>query len=406
MKTYGFLLLMMLSLVFVGCGNSDSGSSEEEVPEEEAVVTLENIAVIDMQIFDEDTYYILSSDNNIYEVDETLNQITKTIPITGISNPDGFFVDRKGDIFIADTENARVVRLTKSSDYIQTMAFGKSGSGNGEFDQPRDVVVESTGDEQKIYVLDAGNNRVQVFNYVGAWLYAFDGSTTPTGKLNNPTSMTGYFAQPLTIVDSGNGVIRTLQCSQNGEEYEVSVIKDSISTDLGKITTNGSLMVSDQGNKQLMIFKNNAWLEYNVTTDKVPKIAVSRDNVSLLVTYEGEGGISTITRELDPPGSEPKDIAQAFVEALIADDRAKVEELVGYNPTTIDFIYSDQARLDLAVVYYQNITGYEQTYHTTNYATVKAHVDTTIEELDAFFELDVSSPQVVTSRTWLVTQFY
>ena len=370
------------------------------------MVTLENIAVIDMQIFDEDTYYILSSDNNIYEVDETLNQITKKIPLSNISSPEGFFVDREGDIFIADTGSNRVVRLSKSSVYLQTMAFGKNGSGNGEFDQPKDVVVESTGEEQKIYVLDAGNNRVQVFNYVGAWLYAFDGSTTPTGKLNNPTSMTGYYAQPLTIVDSGNGVIRTLQHGVDGQEYEMSVIRDGISTDLGKITTNGSLMVPDQANKKLLIFQNNSWLERNVTTDKVPKIAITRDDVSLLVAYEGEGGISNITIELDPPGSEPKDIAQAFVEALIADDRTKVEELLGYNQTTIGFIYSDQARLDLAVEYYQNITGYEQTYHTTGYATVKAHVVTTTEELDAFFELEIASPQVVTSRIWLVTQFY
>ncbi len=299
-----------------------------------------------------------------------------------------------------------MVRLSKSSNYIQTMTFGKSGSSNGEFAQPKDVVVESSGDEQKIYVLDAGNNRVQVFNHVGAWLYAFDGSTTPTGKLNNPTSMTGYYAQPLTIVDSGNGVIRTLQCSQDGEENEIAIINSDISTDLGKITTNGSLLVSDQGKKQIMIFQNNSWLEYNITTEKVPKIAASRDDVSLLVAYEGEGGISTITRELDPPGSEPKDIAQAFVEALIADDRDTVEELVGHNRTTIDFIYSDQARLDLAVEYYQNITGYEQTYHTTGYATVKAHVVTATEELDAFFELEIASPQVITSRIWLVSQFY
>lgn len=402
MKKYGFSLLIMLSLVFVGCDSGGGGgdSSTEEV------TTLANITVIDMQIFDENKYYILSSDNNIYEVDESLNQITKTIPLSNIINPEGFFVDLEGDIFIADTGSNRVVRLSKSSDYLQTMAFGKTGSGNGEFEKPRDVVVESKGDEQKIYVLDAGNNRVQVFNYVGAWLYAFDGSNTPTGKLNNPTSMIGHFAQPLSIVDSGNSAIRTLQCSAAGQEYEVAVIKDGISADLGKITTNGSLIVPDKVNRKILIFQNNASLEYNFTTDKTPKIVISHDDVSLTVAYEGEGGVSIITRELDPPGSQPVDIAQAFVEALIDKDQNTVEALVGYNPTTIDFIYSDQARLDRAIEYYQNITGYEQTYHTTGYATVKAHVVTATEELDAFFELEIASPQVVTSRTWLVTQFY
>jgi hypothetical protein len=396
------LAVSMLIIGIYGCGGSSSGG---DTPPEE-VSTLANIAVKDMQIFDKDTYYILSSDNNVYEVDEALNQITKTIPLSNINDPEGFFVDLEGNIFIADTGGNRVVRLSKSSAYQQTMAFGKTGSGNGEFEQPRDVVVESKGDEQKIYVLDAGNNRVQVFNYVGAWLYAFDGSNTATGKLNNPTSMTGYYAQPLTIVDSGNGVIRTLQCSLNQDEHEVAVIKDGISSDLGKVTTNGSLMVTDKANSKVLVFQNSTSLEYDITTDKPPKIVISRDDLSLLVAYEGTAGIATLTRELDPPGSQPVDIARAFVEALIANDQDTVKALVGYNPTTIDFIYSDQARLDKAIEYYQQITGYEQTYHTTGYATVKAHLITATEELDAFFELEIASPQVVTGRTWLVTQFY
>lgn len=396
------LTISMLSAGLYGCGGSGSGNEDTSGNE----VTTANVAVIDMQIAGSDKYYILSNDNNVYEVDETLNQITKSIPLSNISSPQGFFVDLEGDLFIADTGSDRIIKFSRSSGYQQSLAFGKSGTGNGELQQPMDVVVEAKGEQQKIYVLDAGNNRVQVFNYVGAWLYAFDGSGTATGKLNNPTSMTGYYAQPLTIVDSGNGVIRTLQCSMNQAEYELAVISSGISADLGKVTSNGSLVVADKANSKLAVYQNNALPEYDATTSKPPKIVISRDDLSFLVAYENEGGVAVITRELDPPGTQPVDIAQAFVEALIAGDQDTVRELVGYNQSTIDFIYADQARLDTAIDYYKHITAYSQTYHTTGYATVKAHLVTATEELDAMFELETASPQVVTSRTWHVTQFY
>ncbi len=274
--------------------------------------SLTNINVIDMQIFDHNKYFVLS-DDNIYEINATSNQISKTISLLGLSNPEGFFVAIDGDVFIADTGADRVVKLSKDSNYQQTMVFGTNGSGNGKFNQPKDIVVGTQGDLQKIYVLDSGNNRVQVFNYVGAWLYSFDGSNTPTGKLNNPTSMVGYFAQPLTIVDSGNGIIRTLQCSINQPAHEVSVIKDGISSSIGKITLNGSLIVPDKGNKKIHFFQNNHWLKKSIDAIKVPNIVISHDYLSLMVSNEGESGLSKIKIQIDPKGADPIDIVKEIV---------------------------------------------------------------------------------------------
>ncbi len=365
------------------------------------LANLSTINAIDMQIFDYNKYYILSSDNNIYEINTTSNDILNSIPVSNLNNAEGFFIDIDGNIFIANTGNNQIIKLSKANNYQQTMVFGTTGSGNAQFNQPKDLVVQNSGEKQIIYVLDSGNNRIQVFNYVGAYLYQFDGSTTPTGKLSNPTSMIGYFSQPLTIVDSGNGVIRTLQCTQGQPEHEVSVI-NSPSSNIGKITMGNRLIVPDKTNKKILFYQNNYWLKKSIDVDKTPNIVISRDGLSLIVASDDISGIENMQIQMDPQGAEPIDMAKAFVQALIDGDRNKVEELLSYDQNRINLIYSNQTNLNQAIALYSQITTWSQTYHNSSYATVKAHIQTATDEFDATFELTLRDTPIV----WIVRKFF
>lgn len=59
------------------------------------------------------------------------------------------------------------------------MEFGSSGAGNGEFNRPAGICVDSDGD---IYVVDRGNDRVQQFNPEGKYVDKFLGDAT-VGKM-------------------------------------------------------------------------------------------------------------------------------------------------------------------------------------------------------------------------------
>jgi hypothetical protein len=60
--------------------------------------------------------------------------------------------------------------------HVFEKAFGRAGSGNGEFSEPQGVAVnESTGD---VYVVDRGNSRVEWFSSTGVYEGQFDGSGT------------------------------------------------------------------------------------------------------------------------------------------------------------------------------------------------------------------------------------
>ena len=85
--------------------------------------------------------------------------------------PTGVAIAANGDIFVTDGhgQNNRVVKFSKDGRFIK--AWGKTGSGPGEFDQPHDISIG--GSQGHVFVADRSNNRVQVFDqdghFVAAW---------------------------------------------------------------------------------------------------------------------------------------------------------------------------------------------------------------------------------------------
>src|SRR5207237_8731301 len=83
-----------------------------------------------------------------------------------LSGPNGLFVDRFGNIFIADSYNQRIRKVDAATGNIQTVAgngtFGFSGDGgpatNATFFHPSDVSVDSSGN---IFIADSGNQRIR-----------------------------------------------------------------------------------------------------------------------------------------------------------------------------------------------------------------------------------------------------
>ncbi|MCE2540005.1 MAG: hypothetical protein J4G16_06345 [Acidobacteria bacterium] len=64
-----------------------------------------------------------------------------------------------GSIFVADSDNSRVVKLDAEGNFVTS--WGENGNGRGEFDAVHGVATDSIG---RIYVADRNNDRVQVFN--------------------------------------------------------------------------------------------------------------------------------------------------------------------------------------------------------------------------------------------------
>ena len=86
-------------------------------------------------------------------------------PSVAATYPSGIeYDDVNGRLVVADTGLDRIEFYTYEFDgtpsFTKTGQFGTHGTGDGQFDTPRDVAIDGTG---AIYVADAGNNRIQKF---------------------------------------------------------------------------------------------------------------------------------------------------------------------------------------------------------------------------------------------------
>jgi hypothetical protein len=102
--------------------------------------------------------------------------------------PTGVAIAPNGDIFVSDGhlpnkfDTGRVVKFSKDGKFIKT--WGRKGSAPGEFDEPHDIFIG--GSQNRVYVADRRNNRIQVFdqdgNFITAWKQFGQPSSVFVGK--------------------------------------------------------------------------------------------------------------------------------------------------------------------------------------------------------------------------------
>lgn len=96
------------------------------------------------------------------------------------NGPSDVVVAPDGDIFVADGHgaetNARIAKFSKDGKFIK--AWGKKGSGPGEFDTPHSIVMDSRG---RLFVADRGNSRIQIFDQDGKFIDQWKQFGRPSG---------------------------------------------------------------------------------------------------------------------------------------------------------------------------------------------------------------------------------
>ncbi|WP_264522375.1 T9SS type A sorting domain-containing protein [Flavobacterium sp. N1994] len=176
--------------------------------------------------------------------------------------PQGLTVDANGNVFVADTGNVRIRKITTAG-VVTTIAGSSQGVADGtgtsaQFDSPQGLAINNIG---TIFVADTYNNRIRKITDTGVVTTLAES----IGQFYYPHSLTVDSTGNLFVADTENnririittsGVVTTLAGSTGGYADGIGTLAQ-FNVPAGVFAdTAGNLFVSDSGNNRIRKITN------------------------------------------------------------------------------------------------------------------------------------------------------
>lgn len=168
------------------------------------------------------------------------------------NNPSGVAIDDLGKIYVADAGNNRI-RIISTSGSVTTLAGGNKGSIDGpgtfaQFNAPVGVAVDAS---RAVYVADSGNNKIRIIRGSSlntSSVSTFAGDGTP-GFANGAPSL-ARFKSPLGVAVDTSGQVFVADrdnhsVRQIGVFVDVSTFLQSVGSESGVFDSFGNLYVCE-----------------------------------------------------------------------------------------------------------------------------------------------------------------
>ncbi len=171
--------------------------------------------------------------------------------------PYGVAVNASGYVYVVDQGNQRVQVFNNLNMYQYTIGIGW-GSGNYQFMNPWGAAINGSG---YLYVADTTNQRVQVFDRAGIYRYTIGGNGIGSGDYQ--------FSGPHGIVVNGSGYVYVtdannyrVQVFDKAGIYQYTICPNGYGSDNDHIgptygvavNESGYLFVADQDNSRVQVF--------------------------------------------------------------------------------------------------------------------------------------------------------
>jgi DNA-binding beta-propeller fold protein YncE len=228
-----------------------------------------------------------------------------TVPTSPLSNPSGVAVDASGNIYIADTDNNRVLKETYSAG-----SYTESTVPTSPLSWPYGVAVDGSGN---IYIADTGNDWV-LKETLSAGSYTE--STVPTSNLNSPFGVAVDGSGNVYIADTDN--YRVLKETLSEGSYTESIVPTSpLGWTFGvAVDGGGNVYISDPYDNRVLkeTLSEGSYREITLPTSGLSGpygIAVDGSGNVYIVDYYGDGsGNSSVLKETLSSGSYTQSTVQ------------------------------------------------------------------------------------------------
>ena len=134
-------------------------------------------------------------------------------------------------LFVVDTGNHRVQKTNGLGTYLGE--FGLQGTGEGQFDRPLAVDVDSLGN---VWVADQNNGRIQKFNETGEYITQFGTKGSGQGQFGagGPSGIAADHTGNIWVADSGNNRIQRWMQPDLGSDIITEITVDGKQVDSGE----------------------------------------------------------------------------------------------------------------------------------------------------------------------------
>ncbi|PWU15841.1 MAG: hypothetical protein C5B50_14790 [Verrucomicrobia bacterium] len=123
---------------------------------------------------------------------------------------EGICVDSEDRLYVADSCNHRIQIFSSDGKFLR--AYGKAGAGKGELSYPYDICVDSSGRQ---YICEFGNGRIQIFDANDQPIEIIGHPGAEPGEFSNPWGIALDSAGNLYVADSQNHRVQKLIRRQN-----------------------------------------------------------------------------------------------------------------------------------------------------------------------------------------------
>jgi DNA-binding beta-propeller fold protein YncE len=162
------------------------------------------------------------------------------------NTPSALAIDANGNLYVADTANNRVRKITPTGEVSTIAGDGTAGYNDGpaaqaRFNGPIGVAVDTRGN---VFVADTYNDRIRMISpdgsvstVAGAGMPGYADGDRNTSLFDTPCGIIAANDGTLIVADTGNDSLRKISPEGNVSTWSVSVKGESISSPVGLALT-------------------------------------------------------------------------------------------------------------------------------------------------------------------------